>query len=562
MQSKEKVFKDPIYGYIGIPIEYITNIIDKAEFQRLRRIIQTSYSPLYSSALHNRFVHSIGVFYLGNKAAKKVHSEILKLITESKINLTEENATRLRDIYLLACLLHDVGHAPFSHTGEKFYLYRDEENTPENIIDELIRCSGGNKDFESDTKGKSHEAAPHEIMSAIVGIKTFSEFFIDDAEKVFFARCIIGCKYTNTNEDIEQIKNCYISLLNSKEIDVDRLDYLIRDAYTSGYNSVNIDYERLLDSITIVKENNIYRIAYRKTAISVLENVLYAHDAERKWIQKHPSVLYEMYIIEHIIKELNKKLNVKDDTGSKYIKSLISEKALSQDGVELNNGVKISLLCDDDLIYLAKTFCNDSLSKEFFNRDKRRHPVWKSESEYKALFKEKNADEAEETKHMIITLQSMMDEKNEIVINKEYEAVLKTEYDKAKSAWDLCEKKGTSKFNEKKSFKATYEGAKRKYELCKFLNDYADKYDIRGEYKVLSTGMFNSNFTEDGIRNTLIVFDDPSGIPIVCPLGDVCSILNAERQEGQVYYIFYYRKGNNKIEFSREFYEQLLATQL
>ena len=53
-----KRIKDPIYGYIKIPVIYMTNIVDTAVFQRLRRVIQTSYSPLYSSAVHNRFVHS------------------------------------------------------------------------------------------------------------------------------------------------------------------------------------------------------------------------------------------------------------------------------------------------------------------------------------------------------------------------------------------------------------------------------------------------------------------------------------------------------------------------
>lgn len=58
--KSSKRLKDPIYGYIEIPLQYMNNIIDTSVFQRLRRIIQTSYSPLYSSAVHNRFVHSIG----------------------------------------------------------------------------------------------------------------------------------------------------------------------------------------------------------------------------------------------------------------------------------------------------------------------------------------------------------------------------------------------------------------------------------------------------------------------------------------------------------------------
>lgn len=74
-----KVFKDPIYGYIKIENELIKSVIDKPVFQRLRRIVQTSYAPLYASATHNRFTHSLGVFYLGQiamTAIKNKHSDL------------------------------------------------------------------------------------------------------------------------------------------------------------------------------------------------------------------------------------------------------------------------------------------------------------------------------------------------------------------------------------------------------------------------------------------------------------------------------------------------------
>lgn len=71
-----KRLKDPIYGYIDIPTDFMTDIIDTACFQRLRRIIQTSYSPLYSSAVHNRFTHSMGVYHLGKIAIDQIKPEI------------------------------------------------------------------------------------------------------------------------------------------------------------------------------------------------------------------------------------------------------------------------------------------------------------------------------------------------------------------------------------------------------------------------------------------------------------------------------------------------------
>lgn len=71
----------------------------------MRGIIQTSYSPLYSSAVHNRFVHSMGVFHLGEIASAQVISEIQK-----KFNY-DFNVMRIGEIFRIACLLQDVGHA-------------------------------------------------------------------------------------------------------------------------------------------------------------------------------------------------------------------------------------------------------------------------------------------------------------------------------------------------------------------------------------------------------------------------------------------------------------------
>lgn len=140
--SEIKRLKDPLYGYISIPAEISKKIIDTAAFQRLRRIIQTSYSPLYASAIHNRFVHSLGVFHLGQLAVKTI-SEQIKIK-----NIEIHSFDRITDIFLLACLLHDIGHAPFSHTDEF------SKDIPQN---------------------DRNSAAPHEVMSVIIGIQSFED---------------------------------------------------------------------------------------------------------------------------------------------------------------------------------------------------------------------------------------------------------------------------------------------------------------------------------------------------------------------------------------------------
>ena len=89
---KIKRFKDPVYGYIDIKEFIISDIVDTSGFQRLRHIIQTSYSPLYSSAVHNRFVHSLGVYYLGCIA--------VNTLTENRILFEEiENLERMLEVF-------------------------------------------------------------------------------------------------------------------------------------------------------------------------------------------------------------------------------------------------------------------------------------------------------------------------------------------------------------------------------------------------------------------------------------------------------------------------------
>ena len=156
-------------------------VIDTAVFQRLRRITQTSYAPLYASAVHNRFVHSIGVFYLGSIVAEVLVDEIVR-----KGFLKDEEAHRYAETYRLACLLHDVGHAPFSHTGE--VLYKTEKFSSIELhkeLEELVDDAGFTKDIPVE---ESKATAPHEIMSCIVGIREFPELLAEGGSARIFCK--------------------------------------------------------------------------------------------------------------------------------------------------------------------------------------------------------------------------------------------------------------------------------------------------------------------------------------------------------------------------------------
>lgn len=237
--DKKKRFKDPIYGYIDIDETIISDIVDTAGFQRLRNVIQTSYSPLYSSAVHYRFVHSLGVFHLGCIVSKSTSADKDEFVGLGKIE-------RYLEVFELACLLHDLGHAPFSHTGEDFYLENGKRDLLHNVIIKLTL----DNDLEEETKSKNYKAAPHELMSVIVALKDYGFLFRDYDEKSFFARCIIGYPYAFKEGELYSFLNCIISLLNSAVIDVDKLDYLIRACERDIESAL-----RLLETTTTNKEN-------------------------------------------------------------------------------------------------------------------------------------------------------------------------------------------------------------------------------------------------------------------------------------------------------------------
>lgn len=514
-----KRIKDPIYGYIQIPVRYMTEIVDTATFQRLRRIIQTSYSPLYSSAVHNCFVHSLGVFYLGELTVQQLEKEFsLKVATHLDLQAYGE-------VFKLACLLHDVGHAPFSHTGEDFFL--GEQRDYKQIHSELIKVIGS-EDFKADIpQDTSLAAAPHEIMSATIGIIQFGNFMEGVEYKEFFARCITGYKYKETSVD-NSIKNCYISMLNSKVIDVDKLDYLIRDAYVTGFDTVNIDFERLISSLTISKKGNAFEIAYYKNAISVIENVVYAHDAERKWIQTHPVVLYEGYIVQHIIAHLSEKIDTQE-------KKLFSLESLSADGQKFNDNMSISLLCDDDIIYLIKNVFPNDLGKEFFERRERRHPVWKSEAEYKAFILELASGGSllrDFEIAMSVTAKYLVKSTDSWVIDDTLISKLEKEIAELESMFP----------DDEETRKVQVKDKAKILKVMHSLQSYAKEKNIECSFVILMASQFNSGFGKADFSEINVVFKTKEGEKIA-KFGDIVSSLQAKnRDRDSFFYLFYKRK--------------------
>lgn len=271
----EKVFRDNVHGYIRIPAIVVDKIIDTEVFQRLRHIEQTSMRPLYPAARHDRFIHSLGVFHLGNRAFKAIRETLPQNLRNSLPNPCNKEGwwDKRHYLFILACLLHDCAHAPFSHTLEKYYgLERAKSGSLSRLDNEIVKeyedCQGFSHDFILDnSKGCGAE---HEKMSCLLVGRYFREpikevfaylgdegYLTEEFSSVsnddiaLIARMIIGCSYLGDITAERSLDNCFIMLLNSSSIDVDGLDYTMRDTQSSGMDNWDIDYERLLASLRI-----------------------------------------------------------------------------------------------------------------------------------------------------------------------------------------------------------------------------------------------------------------------------------------------------------------------
>lgn len=518
-----KSFKDPIYGYISIEKEIVKGIVDTAAFQRLRNVIQTSYAPLYSSAVHNRFVHSLGVYHLGNIVSRTIETMFQ--------NEEGWDLSRCLFVFKLACLLHDVGHAPFSHTGEEYYL---DNGSRDELHEEIIRLTG-DENLRAEIASKDYKAAPHELMSVIIALDTFPKYFTADWERSFFARCIIGYSYVKNVDLWHSFLNCLISFLNSSVIDVDKLDYLIRDAYITGFDTINIDYIRLLRSVRIQQQTDLqtdftaHHVVYTKNAISVIENVVYAHDAERKWIQNHPVVQYEGYLLKNIMAGVNRTYGNPN---------IFSKEMLTFQGDDLKNGFHISLLCDADMIFLMKNMQVTSDIMEYFFRTERKHPLWKSESEYKAFFNPSF------TKELFAILECSMEQLIKYVNKLGMPSIINEQVLK-RCDEDIEKCECLIEENSDKKYVKMLQQKKKMREWIMAFKEFAKEQEIAFNFVMIQANQFNSGFSKQGFEELEIVFPNMNK-PVY--FKTVTNVLTANKSAGnRFFYLFFDRKEKQKI---------------
>jgi len=235
--EKGKIIRDSVHGDIFVEQKYL-NIINTAAFQRLHRIKQLATADMiFPEAVHTRFAHSIGTFYI----MKQIMNHFCVILDELKIAYTQED----KDVVLVAALLHDIGHGPFSHALE-------------GVID-----IGGNK-------LKKHEEWSIEI---ILNDKELNDvlkenFSINFAEKV--SECLKNCS-CNSNT----LTKVFHELISSN-LDADRLDYLLRDSYNTGEKIGLYDLQKLISSMELTEYNGHIRVAIKDSALEYVNQYVLA----------------------------------------------------------------------------------------------------------------------------------------------------------------------------------------------------------------------------------------------------------------------------------------------
>lgn len=367
--ERNKVFRDSIHGYIEIPEDWCRLFIDTPIFQRLRRIEQTSIRCLYPCATHNRFVHSLGTYHLGCRAARHLLENSAKSLKRLNISASEQKicATSFR----VACLMHDCAHAPFSHACEHHYDMGNILTTP------LLDIMHDDADFSHDWKGC--EPSPHEKASAIILRKHYDNAIREvGGDPALVARMIIGCLYDCPNKTNEQkFRNTLILLLKGEAIDVDKLDYIVRDTWASGVNNISIDVDRLLAALEIMDDGRV-RTVFRRTAMSVIQQVVDARNFIYRWIVGHHRVAYDNRLIELAIHgvadELAKQSGMKQD---EVLARLFSIESFDKKPITIGK-YSFSLISDADMIYLFRLFEDQVPSaREWLDRGHEKVPVWK-----------------------------------------------------------------------------------------------------------------------------------------------------------------------------------------
>ncbi|NRB58871.1 MAG: HD domain-containing protein [Winogradskyella sp.] len=311
-KNKLKIFNDPIYGFITIPNSLIFDLIQHKYFQRLRRITQMGLSYLvYPGAHHTRFHHALGSMYLMQNA--------INVLRFKDVSISEEEENGL----LIAILLHDIGHGPFSHAMEH-----------------------------SIVNGISHEE--------------ISLRFMEELNDEFNGSLTLA---------IQMFKGEYprkfMCQLISSQLDMDRADYLKRDSFYTGVAEGNINSERLITMLNVINDE----LVIEEKGIYSVEKFLVARRFMYWQVYLHKTSLVAEQLITRVLKRANELVNQGVNLKCSDALNYFLKGDINQSSFDVETLKTFSYLDDYDLVsalkdwQFHKDFVLSNLCDMIINRD-------------------------------------------------------------------------------------------------------------------------------------------------------------------------------------------------
>jgi HD superfamily phosphohydrolase len=312
--NKKKIINDPVYGFITIPSELVFDLIAHPYFQRLRYIKQLGMTHLvYPGALNTRFHHALGAMHLMGMAIETLCNKGVEITAEEKEGL------------LIAILLHDIGHGPFSHALEHTIV----------------------------------EGIDHEDISILLMNRLNEEF---------------GGKLTVAISIFKDIypKN-YLHQLVSSQLDMDRMDYLNRDSFFTGVSEGVISSDRIIKMLN-VKDN---AIAVEEKGIYSVEKFLISRRLMYWQVYLHKTVIAGEQLLCRIFKRsrelaLNGEKFPLTPALSYFLENVIGKDEFVNNSTHLDT---FALLDDTDIMAAVKIWADSkdfvlaTLCKKLINRN-------------------------------------------------------------------------------------------------------------------------------------------------------------------------------------------------
>ena len=482
--KKGKIIRDVIHGDIFIDEKYVA-VIDTREFQRLRRIKQLSVANMvFPGAEHTRFAHCIGTFHV----MRMIIEHFEPLFQKCGLEITEQE----KDAALVAALLHDIGHGPYSHAFE-------------GVLQSL-----GHKDINHEQLGvmiiRSEHTEIHEVLT-----REFGEDFPDAVANIILKKQEV--KQIPFNKSTKKLDLQFVlSSLLSSQLDADRMDYMLRDAWYTGAKYGTIDLSRTINSMSLAinPENDQFCVCVEERYLVDIENCLLGRYQMHKEVYYH-SIKCEMEeVIGRILRQVKKLYEEKKlknvDQLPEAIRMMFAEEEFDI--------MKYISLDDNIMYYLFENWMNDedpelkALCSTLINRNKYKKIVVKRETdidnfkqEVTEILRKANPDATAENEAFLLTVK----DKLKMYKNMKENILIQDRFGNLLDIGEVSEILNFGRTEEKNYIFINFDLVKEKYkDLYVAIKRLTEKYRSRNQVEREAKYVVDSTDLWDKVKDEII----------------------------------------------------------